>query len=298
MYAAAAATHYDDNDNSEVDESQPLLSPPPPLQEVANVGRVVESQLTATSGLGDDFLSSPSSQEEEGRKAGEQGEPVAQSRSSAELTTRELTTRATSADGGTDDGEDLATFFDGVHDDDDSEQGMDGFSSSAEFSLNERCSHYMDRAPITSSNRHAVEVVYMIEVETLCCNENTMKLPELQQKIFNRYKSLIHAIPLSHFGEVALKESMVKCIKNSKGKDGSAGGHYTRTTQAKTKVQAIMRQLPTISKLPSGRDIIDVRDAFILKECKAEKAEVHQLLYFPCMCTNDFCLLTFVTGFL
>ena len=200
MYAAAA-THYDDNDNLQVDESQPLLSPPSPLQEVANVGRVVESQLTATSGLGDDFLSSPSSQEEEG-KAGEQGELVARS-------SEELAARATSADGGTDDGEDLTTFFNGVHDDDDSEQGMHGFSSGAEFSLNERCSYYMDRAPITSSNRHAVEVVYMIEVETLCRNENTMKLPELQQKIFNCYKSLIHAIPVSRFGEVSLKESMV-----------------------------------------------------------------------------------------
>jgi hypothetical protein len=47
-----------------------------------------------------------------------------------------------------------------------------------------------------------------------------------------------------------------------------------RTREAKSKVQAIVRQIPTLTKLPSGKDIIDVRNAFILKEYKAEKGEV------------------------
>ena len=61
----------------------------------------------------------------------------------------------------------------------------------------------------------------MIEAETLCRNENTMKLPELQLKIFNRYKTLINAIPALCFADFALKEAMMQGIKNSKGKDGS-----------------------------------------------------------------------------
>ena len=80
---------------------------------------------------------------------------------------------------------------------------------------------------------------------------------------------------------------MLKGIKNSKGKDGgTAGTHYTRTLLAKSKVQAIMRQIPTIAKLPSMRDIIDVRNAFILKEYKAEKGEVRQLHFNPSVFTN------------
>ena len=114
-----------------------------------------------------------------------------------------------------------------------------------------------------------------------------MKLPELQQKIFNRYKSLISAIPALCFANFTLKEAMVKGIKNSKGKDGgTAGTHYTRTLLAKSKVQAIMRQIRTIAKLPSGRDIIDVRNAFILKDYKAEKGEVRQLHLIPSVFTN------------
>jgi len=75
---------------------------------------------------------------------------------------------------------------------------------------------------------------------------------------------------------------MMTGIKNSKGKDGSgsAKGLYLRTRrEAKKTVQAIVRQIPTLSKLPSGKDIIDVRNAFILKEYKAEKGEVSSLLF-------------------
>ena len=154
--------------------------------------------------------------------------------------------------------------------------------------MNERCAYYMDRAFITNMNRFAVEVVYMVEAETLFRNENTMKLPELQQKIFYRYKSLISAIPALCFADFSLKEAMVKGIKNSKGKDGSgsAKGHYLRTREAKSKVQAIVRQIPTLTRLPSGKDIINVRNAFILKEYKAEKGGVSRILFSCCHFPN------------
>ena len=193
-----------------------------------------------------------------------------------------------------DDGVELVNHFGDEVIDDDGEviddDGMNGFLSGGEFSLNERCAYYMDRVAITNMNWFSVKVVFMIEAETLCRNENTMKLPELQQKIFNRYKSLISAISALCFADFSLKEAMVKGIKNSKGKDGSgsAKGHYLRTREVKSKVQAIVRQIPTITKLPSGKDIINVRNAFILKEYKAEKGEVCRIHFFICVFPNYF----------
>ena len=187
---------------------------------------VVESQLTSTTGLGDNF----SRDTEEGKEEYVEEEFVARGASEEEAS-------ASAGGGVVHDGVDLANLFgDEVIDDD----GMNGFSSGGEFSLNERCADYMDRAAITNMNRFAVKVVYMVKAETLCRNENTMKLPELQQKIFNRYKSLISPIPALCFADFTLKEAMVKGIKNSKGKDGSgsAKGHYLRTREAKSKVQA------------------------------------------------------------
>jgi hypothetical protein len=242
----------------------------------------VESQLTTATGLQEDGFTSDEDKEKEEEEEEEREESVA--RASAESVAR-----ANAGGVGADEEEEDFNLFDsGVPYDDDSEEGMNAFSSGGEFTVNERCSYYMDRVPITLSNRHAVEIVYMVEAETLCRNENTMKLPELQLKIFNRYKSLISAIPASRFGDLSLKGYMVKGIKNSKGPGGSGSppSHWTRTKDAKLKVQAIMRQIPTIAKLPSGRDIIDVRNSFILKEYKAEKGEVRPLHLFPHVYTN------------
>ncbi len=286
--------YVDNNDDSQLDESQPLLSPEAPVDVVVNTGRRnVQSQLTAATGLGDDFISSEE----------EDVESVARA-------ITESVARASAGGGGVDDEEDInfddeedINFDDSVRNDDDdsAHDGMNAFSSGAEFTLNERCSYYLDRVPITLINRHAVKVVFMVEAETLCRSENTMKLPEFQLKLFNRYKALISAIPASRFGDLSLKGLMAKGIKNSKGKDGagSPSSHHTRTKEAKSKVQAIMRQIPTIAKLPSGRDIIDVRNAFILKEYKAEKGEVCRLNLFLYVYTNYFSPLSlFATGIL
>ena len=219
------------------DESQPLLSPEPPLRVVAQ-STVVESQLTSSTGL-DDFSIDD---EDEVQNEADEGNNVFN-----------------------------------VNDNDDFEDdsdGMHGFSSGNEFTVTERCSFYMDRALITSNNRQAVEFVYMIEAETLCRGENTMKLPELKEKIFNRYKALIRAIPATRFGEAGLREQMCIRISNSKTKDGSAGGHYKRTLDAKSVVQDVIRSIPNLSKLPSGRDIIDVRNSYILKKYKQEMGPV------------------------
>jgi hypothetical protein len=231
----------------------------------------VESQLTAATGLMDDLSSDTEEEKEEEKEEYKEEEEEVESEEEMSAS------------------DDVNAVDDVVDDnalDDDGEiieDGgmMHGFSSGGEFSVNERCAYYMDRVAISKLNRFSVEVVFMIEAETLCRNENTMKLPELQAKIYNRYKSLINAIPAACFSDYSLKEAMMTGIKNSKGKDGSgsAKGLYLRTREAKKMVQAIVRQIPTLSKLPSGKDIIDVRNAFILKEYKAEKGEVSSLLF-------------------
>jgi len=164
---------------------------------------VVESQLTSTTGLMDDF-STDTEEEKEAEEADDEEDFVA----SAE----EMSTSA--GVDAVDDGVDLVNHFGDEFIDDDGEviddDGMHGFSSGGKFSLNECCTYYMDRVAISKMNRFSVEVVFMIEAETLCRNENTMKLPELQLKRFNRYKSLISAIPALCFADFSLKEAMVK----------------------------------------------------------------------------------------
>jgi hypothetical protein len=43
---------------------------------------------------------------------------------------------------------------------------------------------------------------------------------------------------------------------------------------AKSIVQDIIRSIPNLSKLPSGRDIIDIRNSYILKKYKQEMGPV------------------------
>jgi hypothetical protein len=152
----------------------------------------VESQLTAATGLGNDFVSSPGSSEEEeesGVRASTESVPRAR-------TVEESVARASAAgDGGVDD---LVNFWD----DDDDEPGMNAFSSGAEFSVNERCSYYMDRVQITLNNRHAVEIVYMVEAETLCRNENTMTLPGCRS--YSIKSSIVTSLSSAQFLHLAL----------------------------------------------------------------------------------------------
>jgi hypothetical protein len=178
--------------------------------------------------------------------------------------------------GAFDDGSYGGNLFDVNVEDDfkDDRNGIHGFLSGNEFTVTERCSFYMDRAVITSNNRQAVEFVYMIEAETLCRGENTMRLPELKEKIIKRYKALICAIPATQFSEPSLQEQMCVRISNSKAKEGSAGGHYNWTVDAKSVVQDIIRSIPNLSKLPSGRDIIDICNSYILEKYKQEMGPV------------------------
>jgi hypothetical protein len=153
--------------------------------------------------------------------------------------------------------------FDVCHNDAEIEEGneeewgdINQFSTS-KFPINERCSYYMGRVPISADNRQAVKFVHMVEAESLVRSQNTLKKPELAAKLLEKYKQLITEIPFNRFGEFGLKESMIKGYYNCKS--GSAGGFMSKVKAIKTKVQAVSRKMAGIgsplSKIPSGKGI-------------------------------------------
>lgn len=262
----------DPDEESQQSLSQPLLSPPPPVALVGtDGGRRIESQITLPSALGASF-----SDDDDDDNADDNANANAGSNNGPNFFDNNH------ADFDDEEDNDVVPNHDvRNHDEDEDDSGvngMHGFSSGDEFSINERCSYYMDRATITSSNRQAVEFCYMIEADTLCRGANTMKLTELKNAIFERYRALIRDIPAARFGEFGLQEKMIVKIFNAKAQNGSASGHYNKTVEVKAKVQAIVRQIPTLPKLPSGRDILDVRDDFIFQEYKKEMGEVSIIL--------------------
>ena len=151
--------------------------------------------------------------------------------------------------------------------------------SSDQFSLNERRHYFMDRAPISSQNRAAVEFVYMVEAETLTRDSGTRGLGDVKKLLHSKYIELIRQIPSNQFGEFGLRESMTERYYGAK--KGGASGFYTKVLDTKKKVQAVTRKLSGIgtplSHIPSGRGLTDVKQQFILQDYKAVMGPVSLL---------------------
>jgi hypothetical protein len=150
----------------------------------------------------------------------------------------------------------------GDEEDDDDDYGGTGITefTSDQFEVNERCSYYMNRVPISHENRKAVEFVYMIEADTIVRSQNTLSKPELAVKLLEKYKQLIAAIPANRFGDDGLKATM--CKGYYRAKLGSAGGLQDKVRTLKTLVQKVYGKCD-LSKLPSGCGIFDARDRYI-----------------------------------
>jgi hypothetical protein len=148
--------------------------------------------------------------------------------------------------------------------------------SSDQFSLNERRHYYMERVPITSRNRAAVEFVYMVEAETLTRDAGTRGLGDVKTQLLSKYNELIRQIPSHHFSEFGLREDMSQRYYGAK--KGGASGFYTKVIDTKAKVKSVTGKLDGIgtplSKIPSGRGLTDVREQFILKDYKAVMGSV------------------------
>jgi hypothetical protein len=147
-----------------------------------------------------------------------------------------------------------------------------------QFSINERVSYFMDRAAITTTNRAAVELFYMIEAETLTRGLGTRGLDDVKRLLHSKYISLIRQIPSGHFAEFGLHEKMIE--KYYGAKTGGPSGLYTKVLDVKKKVQAVTGSIDGIrtplSKIPSGRGLNDLQRQFIPNDYKAVMGKVSQ----------------------
>ena len=276
MSAAAATTGYDDNNDTQYDESQALLSP---LPEVANDGRVVESQLTASSGLGSEFLSSPESQEEEEEEEeGKTGEHEADD-----------------------------VIFDKDYDDidDDNDDAHINDFAADKYDFNQRMHHYMEFSAISSRNVRAVEYCCMTQANTIVYNNQTKGRAKLDEEHLSEYLKLVRDIPDSYFVNHTVKATMLEGYVGMRGKTAAgstgkkaaiaAGPFARRQAKVVAKVRFFSSNFP--KTLPSGKSPCDVRKAFIVKVWKADRhackkgEEVSRHVY--CLTAKNISLLTF-----
>ena len=70
----------------------------------------------------------------------------------------------------------------------------------------------MGRIPISNQNRVAVGAAYMIEAVTLVksMRMRSMRKAEIAQKVQDKYKSSLRAIPLDRFADASVKIKMAE----------------------------------------------------------------------------------------
>jgi len=145
------------------------------------------------------------------------------------------------------------------------------------YDIHERTAHFMERRPISASNRVAVEAVYMVEALTTVKSMKTMRKPEIAQRLQDKYKAFINAIPLERFSDRSLKVSMEAKYLRAKG--GSATGLLTKANDVLKNVRIIaagIRGIGTpLHQIPSGRSLMDMRNEFILKNWNALQGTVY-----------------------
>jgi hypothetical protein len=146
-----------------------------------------------------------------------------------------------------------------------------------QYDVHERTAHYMERRPISSYNRVAVEAVYMVEALTLVKSMKTMRKPEIAQRIQDKYKAFIQAIPLDHFADSSIKVMME--AKYFRAKGTSADGLLTKANKVLKNVRALavgIRGVGTpLHQIPSGRSLRDMRNEFILKKWLAAQGTIY-----------------------
>ncbi len=98
-----------------------------------------------------------------------------------------------------------------------------------QYDVHERTAHYMERRPISSYNRVAVEAVYMVEALTLLKSMKTMCKAEIAQRVQDKYKAFIQAIPLDRFADSSIKVMME--AKYFRAKGTSADGLLTKANK-------------------------------------------------------------------
>ena len=150
------------------------------------------------------------------------------------------------------------------------------------YDIHERTAHFMERRPITSANRIAVEAVFMIEALTTVRSMRTMRKPEIAAKVQAKYKELVKSTPLERFSDGNLK--MMMETKYYRAKGTSADGLLTKANEVLKNVRIMAAGIQGIGtplhKIPSGRSLMDMRNQFILSKW----SEANGTVYVP---SND-----------
>ena len=171
-----------------------------------------------------------------------------------------------------------------------SDSGLNYYSAK-EYPINERVHYFMGRAPINSSNRMAVEMVYMIEAYTIVRSAKMMKKPDVALKVQATYKELINAIPTNHFTDFGLKDKMLQGY--FRAKTNSPAGLLTKVEDSLQKARVMSTKLKGIGTplhdIPSGKSLMDVKDNFVLEKYKEFLGEVREMQFF----INSFRLLNY-----
>jgi hypothetical protein len=146
-----------------------------------------------------------------------------------------------------------------------------------EYDVHERTAHYMERRPISSYNRVAVEAVYMVKALTLVKSMKTMHKPEIAQRVQDKYKAFIQAIPLDRFADSSIKVMMEAKYFCAKGT--SADGLLMKANEVLKNVCALVAGIRGVGtplhQIPSGRSLPDMRNEFILKKWSAVQGTIY-----------------------
>jgi hypothetical protein len=143
------------------------------------------------------------------------------------------------------------------------------------YNIHERTAHFMEHRPIAASNRIAVEAVYMIEALTIVKSMKTIRKPEIAQRVQDKYRTFIHAIPLERFSDRSLKLTME--VKYFRAKGDSADGLLTKANDVLKNVRVMaagIRGVGTpLHQIP--RSLMDMRNKFILKKWNAKQGTIY-----------------------
>ena len=146
-----------------------------------------------------------------------------------------------------------------------------------QYDVHERTAHYMERRPISASNRIAVEAVYMVEALTLVKSMRTMRRQEIAERVQEKYKAFIRSIPIDRFSDSAIRSMMQEKYYRAKGT--SADGLLTKANDVLKNVRAMaagVRGVGTpLHQIPSGRSLHDMRNEFILTKWSKAQGTIY-----------------------
>ncbi len=123
------------------------------------------------------------------------------------------------------------------------------------------------------------EAAYMIEAVTLVKSMRSMRKAEIAQKVQDKYKLCLRAIPLDRFADASIKIKMTE--KYFRAKTNSAEGFLTKATDVLKNVRSLAAGIQGIGtplhQIPSGKSLMDMKNEFILRKYH----EVRGFVYDP-----------------